>query len=449
MEDPGNTKFLSKLRRQGIDVPQPSPIMGNIPEIKLNKSLVQCSENSCNNWKDPPSLDCSSILFPYFKQWTKQYEHHVNDALTFVTGKTFSFRLGTVPVLYVTDPELVREINLCRSLDLGKPAYLQKDRGPLLGKGLITTNRAVWTHQRKTIAPNLYVDKDMLPVVIESAKALVKSWECMVESEGGVADIRVDEYLPTKNNREQWRLEKEIYSMIIHASKECNRGTTAEAMIQILMQGAKHGELGPSTPEQFVIDNCKDLYLAAFEVSGISAIWGLMLLASHPEWQERARAEQFWNDALDSHKLGKMKVLEMVVQEVLRLYPGVAFVSREALQDVKLGKLVVPKGVNIWIWLLELQQDPKLGGADADKFNPGRFANGVSEACKNSQAYIPFGVGARICPGQSLAILEMRVMFAVILANFSLSLSPNYRHIPNFSLLLEPKYGVNLLVRKI
>ncbi|KAK3033966.1 hypothetical protein RJ639_034130 [Escallonia herrerae] len=357
-------------------------------------------------------------------------KHHVNDAFTFVTGKTFFFRLGMVPVLYVTDPELVREINLCRSLDLGKPAYLQKDRGPLLGKGLITTNCAVWTHQRKTIAPNLYVDKVkvMLPLVIESAKALVKSWESMVESEGGVADIRVDEYVRNFT------------------------GTTAEAMIQILMEGAKHGELGPSTPEQFVVDNCKDLYLAAFEVTGISAIWGLMLLASHPEWQERARAEVlevFGSNALDSRILGKMKVLKMVVQEVLRLYPGVAFVSREALQDVKLGKLVVPKGVNIWIWLLELQQDPKLWGPDADKFNPGRFANGVSGACKNSQAYIPFGVGARICPGQSLAIWEMRVMFAVILANFSLSLSPNYHHIPNFGLLLEPKYGVNLLVGKI
>ena len=62
-------------------------------------------------------------------------------------------------MLYVADPYLVKEINQCKSLDLGKPAYLQKDRGPLLGKGLITTNRGVWSHQRKTIAPQLYMDK--------------------------------------------------------------------------------------------------------------------------------------------------------------------------------------------------------------------------------------------------------------------------------------------------
>ena len=59
----------------------------------------------------------------------------------------------------MTDTKLVREINLSKTLDLGKPSYLQKDRGPLLGKGLITSNGAVWLHQRKTIAPQLFMDK--------------------------------------------------------------------------------------------------------------------------------------------------------------------------------------------------------------------------------------------------------------------------------------------------
>lgn len=139
----------------------------------------------------------------------------------------------------------------------------------------------------------------------------------------------------------------------------------------------------------------------------------------------------------------------MVIQEMLRLYPGVAFISREALQDVKIGKLIVPKGVNIFLWLVDLHRDPQLWGPDADKFNPERFANGISGACKTPGAYVPFGVGARICPGQSLAMLELRVLFALILANFSFTLSPNYRHVPHYGLLLEPKHGVNLLVSKI
>ncbi|CAK9154558.1 unnamed protein product [Ilex paraguariensis] len=516
-----------KLRRQGIDGPKPSFMMGNIPEIKHMKSMVKLSEFSSDKWEQPPPLDTSSILFPHFNQWTKQY-----------------------------DPYLVKEINQCKSLDLGKPAYLQKDRGPLLGKGLITTNRGVWSHQRKTIAPQLYMDKvkDMLNIVVESASTLVKSWESVVESEGGTADIKVDDYvreftshvfsritfgsnysigaellpkcralikasesptilnglpfyryLPTKKNRDLWRLEKEVHSMIIDTTKKLN-GAVADDMIQVLMDGAKRGELGPSTPEKFIVDNCKDLYLAAFEVTAIATIWGLMLLASHPEWQARVRAEILevcggnmpdgqasYARSLPKHPMlglgyqetiphaltiigshvsapswmatnvlsyivkyddqnlnfvGLMQ-LKMVIQEVLRLHPPVAFVSREALQDVKLGKLRIPKGVNIWIWLLALHQDPKLWGPEADKFNPARFANGISGACTYPHAYAPFGIGARICPGQSLAMLEMKVILALILPNFSFSLSPNYCHAPHFGLLLEPKHGVNLLMRKI
>ena len=75
------------------------------------------------------------------------------------TGLSFLFALGRSQFLYMADTYLVREINSFTSLDMGKPAYLQKDRGALLGKGLITTNGTVWSHQRKAIAPHLFVDK--------------------------------------------------------------------------------------------------------------------------------------------------------------------------------------------------------------------------------------------------------------------------------------------------
>ncbi|XP_059625248.1 cytochrome P450 714C2-like [Cornus florida] len=483
-------RLRSKFRRQGIDGPQPSLFWGNIPEIKRMMSMVTIPKASSNTLEDPLPLDNSSIIFPHFKHWTKQY------------GKNFFVAMGRVPLLYVTDLDLVRAIKLYISLDLGKPAYLQKDRGPLLGKGVVTSNGAVWSHQRKTIAPELYMDriKDKLNIVVESASALVKSWESIVESEGGTADIIVDDYvrnftsrvfskvlfgsnysvgskllpkcvalikasekptildglpfmryLPTKKNRQMLRLEKQIYSIILDAAKK-HDGAAVDGMLKTIIEGAKNGDLGPLTPDQFIVDNCKNLYLAAFEVTAMAAVWGLMLLASHPEWQARARAEVLevcGGHMPDADMLGKMKVMKMVIQEVLRLYPVVAFVAREALQDVKLGNMIVPRGVNMWVWLLALHHDPELWGPDADKFKPDRFANGISGACKCPQAYMPFGVGARVCPGQSLAILELKVFFAAILSRFSLSLSPNYRHSPYISLLLEPKHGVNLLIRKI
>lgn len=69
------------------------------------------------------------------------------------------YSTGSMQTLHVSHPDLVKEISVCKSLDLGKPLYLQKDRGALLGKGILTSNGALWAHQRKVIATELFMDK--------------------------------------------------------------------------------------------------------------------------------------------------------------------------------------------------------------------------------------------------------------------------------------------------
>ncbi|XVF68717.1 hypothetical protein PTKIN_Ptkin11bG0024000 [Pterospermum kingtungense] len=482
----GERRRLS-LRRRGIQGPLPVFLLGNVPQMK---QMLPTAPNQSPNIKDHFSHHCLMNLFPYFKQWAKQY------------GQSFLFALGRSQFLYIADSYFVKEINSFTSLDMGKPAYLQKDRGALLGKGLITTNGAVWSHQRKTLAPHLFVDKvkDMLHLMVESGGELVKSWGKIIEENGGIADIRIDDhvrnftssiiskvmfgdewqkgmeifpkslalinamstptilsgipfyrYIPTKTNRDIWRLEKDIHSTIMDIVKKQTESGSKD-LLQVIIEGSKNGKLGPRTADEFIVDNCKDICIPASEVTAASAIWGLMLLASHPEWQTRIRTEfsEVCKDGiLNFDMLHKMKALKMVVLEVLRFYPVTAFVSRQALQNVKLGEVEIPKGVNIWLWLLELHFDPKHWGPDAQKFSPERFANGISRACKSSQAYIPFGVGARVCPGQSFAMTELQVLFAIILSKFSLTISPSYCHSPRYALLIEPEFGVNLLVQKI
>ncbi|KAJ6324387.1 hypothetical protein OIU76_011648 [Salix suchowensis] len=471
-----------RLRKQGIRGPPPSFLMGNIPEIK--QAFAQSRSESA------PSIEDDGFSgFPSFKLWCKKY------------GNRYMFKLGALNFLYATDPFMVKAIKLFRSLDLGKPAYLQEDRGVLLGKGIVTANGPAWSHQRKILSPQLYVDKDTLNVIVESGSTVVKSWERIIESKDGFdADIMVDDYIrsftscvisklmfghdhcrgvkvterchalfkemgaattlgvpflryvPTKANRNAWKLANEIHSMILDIVKDRRGSSTAKDILQVILEGSENGGPGPSSAHEFIVDNCKDMLLAASEGTGFAATWGLMLLASHPEWQARARSEV--KQVCDGHlpdldMLAKMKVIKMVVLEVLRLYPSVALVSRRAMQDVKLCDMQVPKGVNIWIWGPALHRDPDLWGADADKFNPGRFIDGVSGACKSSHAYVPFGVGVRVCPGKKLGMIQMEVLFAMILSNFNLSISPSYRHSPTLGLLLEPEHGVHLVIQKI
>ncbi|OMP02251.1 Cytochrome P450 [Corchorus olitorius] len=139
----------------------------------------------------------------------------------------------------------------------------------------------------------------------------------------------------------------------------------------------------------------------------------------------------------------------MVIHESLRLYPPVAVVSREALEDMQFGDILVPKGVNIWTMVLTLHTDPQIWGPDSYIFNPNRFANGITGACKIPQVYMPFGVGPRVCLGQNLAMVELKLLISLLLSNFSFSLSPNYTHSPVLRLVIEPENGVDLLVNKL
>jgi len=139
----------------------------------------------------------------------------------------------------------------------------------------------------------------------------------------------------------------------------------------------------------------------------------------------------------------------MVIQESLRLYGPAIVVSREVLAEMKLEEFVLPKGIYMWLFLPSLHRDADNWGPDATKFNPERFANGVSASCKYPQAYLPFGLGSRHCLGQNFAITEMKVVLSLLLYNFSFDVSPNYCHCPVYKMVLMPKYGVRLLVSKV
>lgn len=76
-----------------------------------------------------------------------------------ITGSVFMYSAGTIQILCVTDVEMMKEISQSTSLNLGKPSYLSRDHGPLLGQGIFSSNGPYWAHQRKTIAPEFYLNK--------------------------------------------------------------------------------------------------------------------------------------------------------------------------------------------------------------------------------------------------------------------------------------------------
>lgn len=136
--------------------------------------------------------------------------------------------------------------------------------------------------------------------------------------------------------------------------------------------------------------------------------------------------------------------LNMVINESLRLYPPASILPRMAFEDIKLGDLHIPKGLSIWIPTLAIHHSKELWGPDANEFNPERFAS--KPICKH---FIPYGAGPRNCVGQSFAMMEAKIILAMLISKFSFTISDNYRHAPVVVLTIKPKYGVQVVLKPL
>lgn len=80
----------------------------------------------------------------------------------------------------------------------------------------------------------------------------------------------------------------------------------------MILEGAKNSNLSREAMDRFMVDNSKNIYLAGYETSAVSATWCLMLLAANPEWQDRVRAQVLeicGGGMPDSDMVRKMKLV--------------------------------------------------------------------------------------------------------------------------------------------
>ncbi|KAK9283324.1 hypothetical protein L1049_011563 [Liquidambar formosana] len=136
-------RLRSKLRKQGISGPPPSFLLGNTRDVKKKIQYSKPSKVPCDE-EQVVTHNYSSTLFPFHEQCRKEYD-------------------------------VVREISMCTSLDLGKPSYQRKELGPLLGQGILTSNGTIWAHQRRTLAPELYPQKVKVNMPFFSGSSIVQT----------------------------------------------------------------------------------------------------------------------------------------------------------------------------------------------------------------------------------------------------------------------------------
>ncbi|KAG9135019.1 hypothetical protein Leryth_026160 [Lithospermum erythrorhizon] len=475
-----------QMRNQGINGPSYEFLHGNTKEIS------EMRRNCTSQAMDDLSHDIFPRILPHIHSWRNSY------------GANFLNWIGPKAQLVITELDHIKDILNNKDDNFPKidrEGYSKK----LLGDGLPASKGEKWANMRKLASHAFHAEslKNMVPEMITSVETMLEKWKDFDEKEVEVfQDVRIltsdiisrtafgSNYLEGKEIFEMlsklvlivgrnahtirvpgisrfWRtadeiesdkLEERIKDSIIQIIKKRQQAEHEERVDKMDFLG-KLLEAHDGTDKrnkillQDVVDECKTFYFAGHETTTSFLGWTILLLAIHGDWQARVRKEVkalIGQEHPNAHSLSRMKILNMILEESLRLYPPVPAIRRKVTKQVQLKKLVLPPHLELCISPLELHHDPKIWGEDVLFFKPERFDGGVVKATNNNPlSFLPFGFGPRTCVGLNFAITEAKIAVSMILQRYMFTLSPGYIHSPVHPFTLRPQHGIQVILYKV
>jgi len=216
-----------------------------------------------------------------------------------------------------------------------------------------------------------------------------------------------------------------------------------------LLVGAR-GAGGEEFSDREIRDQVMTLMFAGHDTSTSTLTFMLHELARHPEVTRRLHEEQdrvLKGESPTAQQLEKeMPYLEMVLDEVLRLYPPAWIGPRRAMREYEFGGYTVPRRayVNYCSWashrLPEVFPEP-------EAFIPERFTRERKAALPRG-AYVPFGGGSRICIGKRFGQTEVKLVATMLLQRLRVEALPGrtvtIRQMPT----LSPSGGLRMRIQR-
>jgi len=203
----------------------------------------------------------------------------------------------------------------------------------------------------------------------------------------------------------------------------------------------------PGMGDDLIRDQLLTMLIAGHDTSTALLAWALYLLGRHPDVMQRAQDEvdrvMGWKTA-DLESVNQLEYLDLVIKEVLRLYPPIHIGNRRAATDLEFQGYRIPAGQRVVYSIYLTHRMPEYW-PDPHRFDPQRFSPEQTRL-RPHYAYVPFGGGPRNCIGFAFAQVEVKIVLARLLQKFCLELASEEVK-PHMGATLEPHPGVLMYAR--
>jgi cytochrome P450 len=408
-------------------------------------------------------------------------------------GGVVFYRFFHVPVVMVSEPDAVEAVLVRNASNFLKSRDYAAIRS-FLGNGLLTSEGSFWQTQRQLIQPAFRHENIAIyaQIMSDSAATLLDGW-----NDGETRDIHhemswltldvvakslfgakvahdsrfigteiatvmerflsqatmsflLPEWMPLPKGprllRSRKRLNKVIQSII---SERRAHPIDSTDLLQMLLDA--QDEHGTRMTDEQLRDEIMTLFMAGHETTANALCWTWYLLAQNPEAERKLHEELdgvLCGAAPTLADLPRLPFTEMVVKESMRLYPPAWGIGRKAIQDFELNGFRIPAGTNVFLMQWITHRDERWF-PEPDKFAPERWRDDPIRRGKLPRfAYFPFGGGPRVCIGVGFAMMEATLLLATIAQRYSLSLPPDSKVTPFFSITLRPKDGLFMRLHK-
>jgi cytochrome P450 len=404
-------------------------------------------------------------------------------------------------VFIANDPAEIRNI-LAVSVDaFPKSDLMIAALRPLLGDGFLISNGPIWQRQRRMLEPALsqmhlrriypllsatitdfvaklrsqstgteialngemsFVALDMIfrtifsrPISDEEGRILANAFaEYQDKAPQDIITVLFgnaasDELPQAELNAIGARIRSVIEGLVDERLTLSSRASHAGDILQSVID-ARDPEDGSAFSREDIVNQITVLFLAGHETSASALTWSLFILSQQPQLAERIRSEAIalaGERPLTQDEVNKIVIARNIFREALRLYPPAGFISRAATKAAMVGHYEIESGSLIVIspWLLHRHHKY---WKDPDIFDPERFS-AAREREIVPGTFIPFGLGARVCTGRTIAMIEGPLVIAELMRAFRFVTPQADAVTPSFRLTVRPKVTIRCRVETL